>query len=61
MVAQIAFYAAAAYGHVAARGRRPAARAIGLATYLCVLNLASAQAFWQFLLGRKQVIWKPRT
>jgi cellulose synthase/poly-beta-1,6-N-acetylglucosamine synthase-like glycosyltransferase len=58
MVAQVAFYAAAAYGHMAARS---APRVIGLATYLCVLNLASAQAFWQFLRGRKQVIWKPRT
>ena len=61
MVAQIAFYAAAVYGHLAARGERGAPRAVGLATYLCVLNLASAQAFWQFLRGRKQVIWKPRT
>ena len=61
MVAQIAFYAAA----VPTGTWRPAAarapRLIGLATYLCVLNLASAQAFWQFLRGRKQVIWKPRT
>jgi cellulose synthase/poly-beta-1,6-N-acetylglucosamine synthase-like glycosyltransferase len=61
MVAQIAFYAAAVYGHVAGRNGRGLPRLAGLATYLCVLNLASAQAFWQFLRGRKQVIWKPRT
>lgn len=61
MVAQIGFYAAAVYGHVAGRSGRGAGRLTGLATYLCVLNLASAQAFWQFLRGRKQVIWKPRT
>jgi cellulose synthase/poly-beta-1,6-N-acetylglucosamine synthase-like glycosyltransferase len=73
MVAQIGFYAAAVYGHLAGRGGRDgrggqngrggrgAPRLAGLATYLCVLNLASAQAFWQFLRGRKQVIWKPRT
>ena len=36
-------------------------RIIGLAYFLCLVNLASAQAFWQFLRGRKQVIWKPRT
>jgi hypothetical protein len=30
-------------------------------TFLCLVNLASAQAFWQFLRGRKQIIWKPRT
>jgi cellulose synthase/poly-beta-1,6-N-acetylglucosamine synthase-like glycosyltransferase len=61
MVAQIGFYAAAGYGHLAGRGGRGAGRLAGLATYLCVLNLASAHAFWQFLRGRKQVIWKPRT
>lgn len=57
MIAQAVFYAAAVYGHVADRAPRLA----GLATYLCVLNLASAHAFWQFLRGKRQVIWKPRT
>jgi cellulose synthase/poly-beta-1,6-N-acetylglucosamine synthase-like glycosyltransferase len=61
VVAQLGFYAAAGYGHVAGRSAGGAGRLAGLATYLCVLNLASAQAFWQFLRGRKQVIWKPRT
>ena len=61
MAAQLLFYAAAIWGHFAARDGRGAPRPIAMATYLCVLNLASAHAFWQFLLGRKQVIWKPRT
>ena len=57
---QIVFYALALYGHVmSSRGRQPP-RLIGLIYYLCVLNLASALAFWQFLQGRKQVTWKPR-
>lgn len=61
MVAQLLFYAVAVWGHFAARDGREVPRPAALATYLCVLNLASAHAFWQFLLGRKQVIWKPRT
>ena len=61
MAAQVVFYVVAVYGHLTERGGRAAPRLVGLATYLCVLNLASAHAFWQFLLGRKQVIWKPRT
>lgn len=61
MAAQLLFYAVAVWGHFAARDGRGVPRLAGLATYLCVLNLASAHAFWQFLLGRKQVIWKPRT
>lgn len=61
MIAQLLFYAVAIWGHFTAGGGRSVPRAAALATYLCVLNLASAHAFWQFLLGRKQVIWKPRT
>lgn len=61
MAAQLLFYAAAIWGHFAARDGRGVPKPVGLATYLCVLNVASAHAFWQFLLGRKQVIWKPRT
>ena len=61
LAAEILFYAAAAAGHVAGPRLRGPARLAGLATYLCVLNLASAHAFGQFLLGRKQVTWKPRT
>ncbi len=60
MVGQIIFYAMARYGHTMNRHGRQPPRLIGLIYYLCVLNLASALAFWQFLRGRKQVTWKPR-
>ena len=60
LVGQMIFYAMASHGHTMnRRGHRPH-RLIGLIYYLCVLNLASALAFWQFLQGRKQVTWKPR-
>jgi cellulose synthase/poly-beta-1,6-N-acetylglucosamine synthase-like glycosyltransferase len=61
MVGQLAFYAAAIYGHVISRGGGQPGRFVGMITYLCLLNLASAQAFWQFLRGRRQVTWNPRT
>jgi cellulose synthase/poly-beta-1,6-N-acetylglucosamine synthase-like glycosyltransferase len=60
LVGQIIFYAMARYGHTMNRYGLQPPRLIGLAYYLCVLNLASARAFWQFLQGRKQVTWKPR-
>lgn len=28
--------------------------------YFCLLNIASAEAFWRFLKGEKKVLWKPR-
>ena len=58
-VGQILFYLAALIGHVLRR--REAPRLVGLIYYLCVVNLASGLAFIQFLMGRKQVMWKPRT
>ncbi len=60
-IGQIAFYGIAQYGHVMSRRGMDTSRLVSLAYFLCVVNLASAQAFWQFLRGRKQVIWKPRT
>ena len=61
MVGQIVFYGLAGYGGIMnSRGQAPP-RIVALVTYLCVLNLASALAFWRFLQGRKQVTWKPRT
>ena len=60
LVGQIIFYTLARYGHTMnSQGQQPP-RLVGLIYYLCVLNLASARAFWQFLQGRKQVTWKPR-
>jgi len=60
-IGQIIFYASAQYGHLLSRRGVETSRVISLAYFLCLVNLASAQAFWQFLRGRKQVIWKPRT
>jgi cellulose synthase/poly-beta-1,6-N-acetylglucosamine synthase-like glycosyltransferase len=60
LAGQIVFYAIARYGHTMNRRGQQTPRLVGLIYYLCVLNLASARAFWQFLQGRKQVTWKPR-
>lgn len=59
MAAQILFYLTAIFGHLARNQQLP--RMVGLVYYLCVLNVASAIAWVQFLMGRKKVIWKPRT
>ncbi len=59
MMAQIAFYFLAFLGHILRHQELP--KLVGLIYYLCVLNVASAMAWVQFLQGRKQVIWKPRT
>ncbi|MBE0564622.1 MAG: glycosyltransferase family 2 protein [Krumholzibacteria bacterium] len=61
MTGQLLFYALAAWGRTAGTRGGPAPRVAGLAYYLCVVNAASAVAFWQFLQGKKQVTWKPRT
>jgi cellulose synthase/poly-beta-1,6-N-acetylglucosamine synthase-like glycosyltransferase len=60
LVGQTIFYTTASYGHtMSGHGQQPP-RLVGMVYYLCVLNLASARAFWQFLRGRKQVTWNPR-
>ncbi len=59
MVAQVSFYLIALFGHTQRHKNVP--KVISLIYYLCVLNVASALAWVQFLMGRKQVIWKPRT
>jgi cellulose synthase/poly-beta-1,6-N-acetylglucosamine synthase-like glycosyltransferase len=59
LAAQVLFYLTAALGQ--ARQNQDSPKLVGLVYYLCVLNLASAVAWTQFLQGRKQVIWKPRT
>lgn len=56
---QSVFYLTGMLGHLGRRNELPSL--VGLIYYLCVLNLASFQAWIQFLMGRKQVIWKPRT
>ncbi len=59
LAAQVLFYFLALWGHLARNQGQ--SKIVGLIYYLCVLNLASAVAWVQFLLGRKKVIWKPRT
>jgi hypothetical protein len=61
LVGQILFYVTALYGQTMAKHGQQQPRLVGLAYYLCVLNLAGAVAFGQFLRGKKQVTWKPRT
>jgi cellulose synthase/poly-beta-1,6-N-acetylglucosamine synthase-like glycosyltransferase len=61
MLAQFVFYVMALYGRTMAGHRQPLPRAVALAYYFCVVNFASAVAFLQFLQGKKQVTWNPRT
>lgn len=61
LIAQILFYTAAQLGNLMNRQKQATPKLVGMIYYLCVLNLASALAFWQFLQGRKQVTWNPRT
>lgn len=53
------FYGVALAAHRLRRRRLPGP--VNAVYYLCVLNLASAVALVQFLRGKKQVIWQPRT
>ncbi|PIE76766.1 hypothetical protein CSA17_00520 [bacterium DOLJORAL78_65_58] len=59
LAAQVVFYLTAVVGHGLRRSDPP--KLVGLCYYLCVLNLAGGLAWIQFLQGRKQVVWKPRT
>jgi glycosyltransferase involved in cell wall biosynthesis len=59
LVLQGIFYGAALAAHRLRRRRLPGP--VVAAYYLCVLNLASGLALVQFLRGKKQVIWQPRT
>lgn len=56
---QVAFYLTAGLAH--AMRRRTLPSPVSAAYYLCVVNVASGLAFFQFLAGKKQVTWKPRT
>jgi cellulose synthase/poly-beta-1,6-N-acetylglucosamine synthase-like glycosyltransferase len=59
LVLQVAFYLAAAAGLLLPR--MPWRGALMPAAYLCLINAASAFAWWGFLRGKRQVIWRPRT
>jgi len=57
---QVGFYLAAFIGFLGeAAGRN--VRVFSPAFYLCLLNLASIAAFFQFVGGRRFVTWAPRT
>lgn len=59
LVGQCAFYTLGLVGHLLRRQALP--KIVGLIYYFSLINLASGLAFVQFLMGRKQVVWKPRT
>jgi hypothetical protein len=56
---QAIFYAVAGAAHGLRDRDLPGP--VTAAYFLCVVNLASGLAFIQFLMGKKKVMWKPRT
>jgi hypothetical protein len=61
LAGQTVFYTLAVYGHTMNRQGQELPGLVGMIYYFCVLNWASAHAFGKFLMGKKQVMWKPRT
>jgi cellulose synthase/poly-beta-1,6-N-acetylglucosamine synthase-like glycosyltransferase len=59
LLLQVGFYGLAGWGYV--RRRRSGWPGATAAYYLCLVNAASAVAFWRFLRGQRQVLWTPRT
>lgn len=60
MLGQVVFYVLAAIGYFRSRGGKQSMLGF-IPYYFLLLNLASAQAFYKFAMGQKQVIWSPRT
>lgn len=60
LFAQVVFYALAMWGYEQSRVGKHS-RFGYLPYYFVLLNMASAQAFAKFVMGKKQVIWEPRT
>jgi cellulose synthase/poly-beta-1,6-N-acetylglucosamine synthase-like glycosyltransferase len=56
---QGASYGLAAAGHILRKSGSAASRLL-VPYYFVVLNLACVVAFWQFLNGKKMVVWTPR-
>lgn len=54
---QIIFYAMAAFVSLNDGTQN---KILGLAHYFCLINIASAMAFFKFIKGQKIVMWKPR-
>jgi cellulose synthase/poly-beta-1,6-N-acetylglucosamine synthase-like glycosyltransferase len=60
VLAQLAGYGLVLLSSLAPQSRA-LQRAAALPSYFVLVNLASGIAFWRFLKGEKQVLWKPRT
>lgn len=60
MVAQLAFYWLAAWGHRLSMSGQQLSKILALPYYFCLLNVASAHAFIRYMKGEKQIIWAPR-
>lgn len=56
---QLAFYAAAIGGYWLEK-RNHTFRPFDIPFYFCLINIASAQAFWMFLKNDRPVVWAPR-
>lgn len=56
--AQIVFYICAILGHFSQSETKPLF--LTLPYYFMLLNISSAHAFWNFINGKKKVIWNPR-
>jgi cellulose synthase/poly-beta-1,6-N-acetylglucosamine synthase-like glycosyltransferase len=60
LIGQLAFYGTAGIGYMV-RDRNGTPLLLSFPYYFTLLNLASAEAFFKFLVGKKQILWKPRT
>ncbi len=60
MLGQVAFYSLAAWGHYRSMAGAQLNKLLALPYYFCLLNVASAHAFFRYLKGEKQIIWAPR-
>lgn len=58
LLAQLTFYIFALIGHIA-RNKKTSI-VFTLPYYFTLLNVSSAHAFWNFIHGKKKVIWNPR-
>lgn len=60
LVGQVLIYGLAIVGSLMG-GTNKAPKVVVWPNYFVLLNVASGVAFWRFINGQKQVLWKPRT
>lgn len=60
LVGQVLIYGLALIGSMIGHFDR-APRVLAWPNYFVLLNIASSVAFWRFINGQKQVLWKPRS